>query len=359
MKKLIILPFLFLVACGSNSEEIKPMKKSITESIYASGILESENQYTAFVTANGIVNEIYFTEGDSIFNGSPILSISSVAQQLNKDNAQLVAAFQDINSNQGKLSESKQRIELARTKMVNDSIQNSRQKQLFAKGIGAKVELEAAQLAYQNSRVNYLSAKENYNDLSRQLKLNSQQAKNNLRLVTSSQNDFTLKSMVDGEVYSLNVAIGEIVSPQTPIAVLGSKDKFILKMQVDEYDINEVRLGQKVIVTLNSDRYKSYEAKITQLYPLMNPQSKSFLVEAEFVTRPKRLYPNVTFEANILIRSKENVILIPREYLIDGMYVMKKNSEEKVPVKIGLKDYKMVEIVEGVGMNDVLIKPTI
>lgn len=353
----MFLPLFFLFSCGEDVEEIKPVKMAITESIYASGSLESKNQYTAYATASGIVKHIYATEGDSVLNGSPVLAISSIAQQLNKDNAALMASFQDLSANQGKLRDAKQMIELARTKMVNDSIQYDRQKKLDAKGVGVKIELEATELSYKNSKVNYNSAKTNYSDLNRQLQLNSQQAKNNLKLVTSAQNDYTLTSLVHGEIYSLNVAVGEIVSSQTPIAVIGEKNAFVLKMQVDEYDINSVEVGQKVMVVLNSDREKTYEAKITRLFPLMNPQSKTFLVEAEFVTRPKNLYPNVTFEANILIRSKDNVILIPREYLIDGQFVMKKKAKEKTPVKIGLKDYKMVEIIEGVTLEDVLVKP--
>lgn len=358
MKKFVFLPLFFLLSCGSDTEEISPIKKSITESIYASGSLETSNQYTAYATASGIVSKIYANEGDDVFNGSPILAISSVAQQLNKDNASLVAAFQDLESNQGKLREAKQRIEVARTKMMNDSIQFNRQKQLDAKGIGSKVELETTQLTYQNSKLGYLSAKENYNDLNRQLKLNSQQAKNNLRIVTSAENDYTLKSLVEGQIYGLNVEVGEIITPQTPIAILGAKNDFILKMQVDEYDINQVKIGQKVFVTMNSDRYKTYEAKISKIYPMMNAQSKSFLVEAEFITRPDRLYPNVTFEANILVNTKSNALLIPREYLMEGDFVMKKGAEQKSKVKIGLKDYKMVEITSGLQLNDVLILPT-
>lgn len=356
MKYIVFLPIFFLFSCGNNQEETSPVESSITESIYASGSLEGRNQYTAYATASGIVHEIYFMEGDSIYNRSPILSISSVAQQLNKENAKLVAAFQDISSNQGKLREAKQRIELARSKMMNDSIQYGRQKKLNERGVGAAFELEATELSYKNSKVSYVSAKENYNNLKRQLELNSRQAKNNLKLVSSTQNDFTLKSLLDGELYSLNVEVGEIISPQTPIAVLGEKNEFVLKMEVDEYDINSVEKGQKIMVVLNSDRTNTYEATLTRVYPMMNVQSKTFLVEAEFVTRPQKLYPNVTFEANIIIESKENALLIPREYLIDKSYVMNDNGD-KIKVKTGLMDFNQVEIIEGLSKSDVIVKP--
>jgi|TARA_R110000737_G_scaffold327084_2_gene341115 HlyD family secretion protein len=351
----IIVSALLLFSCGEKEKGILPVKQNITESVYASGNVESKNQYTAFATASGIVNKIYASEGDAVMNGSPVLSISNIAQQLNKDNAQLMANFSDINANQGKLREAIQAIDLARFKMKNDSLQWDRQKQLAAKNLNSKIELESATFAYENSKLNYSAAKTNYSDLKRQLDLNSQQAKNNLRIMTSSASDFTLKSMVDGEVYSLNVEVGELVSPQTPIAVLGEKDKYVLKMQVDEYDIDKLILGQKTMVTLNSDKSKVYEANITKIYPLMNTMTRTFEVEAEFTKRPERLFPNVSFEASIVIQTKKDALLIPREYLQDDNKVLLKGGKE-VKVTTGLMDYKMVEILSGLKATDEIVK---
>jgi multidrug efflux pump subunit AcrA (membrane-fusion protein) len=353
----IIAGFLGLVSCGEKEKGVFPVNQDLTESVYASGTVESRNQYMAFAAASGIVNKIYVTEGEAVINGGPVLSIFSIAQQLNKDNAQLNAAFSDINANQGKLREASQMIELAKFKMQNDSLQLDRQKQLYAKNVSSKIELEQATLLYQNSKSNFSSAKTNYSDLKRQLDLSSKQAKNNLRIMSSSASDFTLKSMVDGELYALNVAVGEVVTPQTPIAILGEKNNYILKMQVDEYDIDHIQIGQKVVVVLNSSKSNTYVAKVTKIYPLMNAATRTFLVEAEFTKRPEKLYPNVSFEANIVIQTKENALLIPREYLTEDNKVTLRDGKT-VQVKTGLRDYKMIEIISGVSKTDELIKPT-
>jgi HlyD family secretion protein len=89
---------------------------------------------------------------------------------------------------------------------------------------------------------------------------------------------------------------------------------------------------------------------------LMNLQSKTFLVEAEFVQAPDILFPNVTFEANILIQTKESALLIPREYILNDSIVTKSNGTQVV-VKTGLKDYQMIEILSGISASDELIKP--
>ena len=88
----------------------------------------------------------------------------------------------------------------------------------------------------------------------------------------------------------------------------------------------------------------------------MNKKTKTFLVEAEFVVQPEVLYPNITFEANIILNVKSNVILIPRNYLVKDSIVYDKNGE-KIIVKTGLKDYRKVEITSGLSENDAITLP--
>jgi HlyD family secretion protein len=54
-----------------------------------------------------------------------------------------------------------------------------------------------------------------------------------------------LKSEVNGRIYALLKEKGEMVNAQTPLAVLGSADEFVLEMQVDEYDIVKVKLDKR------------------------------------------------------------------------------------------------------------------
>jgi hypothetical protein len=77
----------------------------------------------------------------------------------------------------------------------------------------------------------------------------------------------------------------------------------------------------------------------------MNVQSKTFTIEAEFVQAPKVLYPNISFEANVLINTKKDALLIPRNYLLNDSIVENKSGEQLI-VKTGLKDYQMVEILQ-------------
>lgn len=353
---LLFAASLFLITCKDNKEKTKPTIKSITESVYASGIIKSKNQYQAFAPVNGIIQEIYVNEGDTLKKGQKILLISNETQKLNKENALLSAQFSDNKNNQGKLNDAQQLVELAKIKLRNDSSLFFRQKVLWEKNVGSKIDLDQKELNYQNSKSNYFSSQTKCEDLKRQIDFSSSQSKKNLEISSKLENDFTLKSEIDGVVFSILKTKGEMVSLQTPLAIIGDASEYILEMQVDEYDIFKIKIGQFVYVTLDSYKGQVFEAKVSKVFPIMNERSKSFLVEAEFINPPPTLLPNISLEANIVLKTKENALIIPRNYLVNDSIVLDANGG-KISIKTGLKDYQNVEIIEGLRPENEIIKP--
>ena len=171
-KILLFFSVVLFFSCKIRVETIQPTRESISESIYASGIVKSRDQYQAYATVNGIVEKVLVVEGDKVKKGQVILTISNEAQRLNKENAELAANFSDYNANQGKLNESKLLLELSKNKMKNDSALFFRQSALWQQQIGTKVEFEQRDLAYQNSKAAYYSSLVRLADLKRQLDFN-------------------------------------------------------------------------------------------------------------------------------------------------------------------------------------------
>lgn len=357
MSRYLILVFaVFSLSCKKKQEKINPTTASITESIYASGLIKSKNQYQAFSTVNGIIETVFVSEGDTVKKGDPLFAISNETQQLNKENAALTAQFSDFNNNQGKLNDAKLLIDQARNKMRNDSLLFSRQTALWKEQIGTKNELDQRELAYNSSKDQYHSAILKYEDLKKQLDFSSAQSKKLLQLNNKLENDFTIRSEINGVVYSLNKVKGEIAGTQSPLAIIGDAKNFILEMQVDEFDIIQIKKGLPVLVSLESYKGQVFEASVTKINPIMNERSKSFLVEAEFKQQPPQLYPNISFEASIVLRTKDNVLLIPRNYLLNDSTVVKANGEKQI-IKTGLKDYNSIEVLSGLSAKDELLKP--
>jgi len=354
-----MFPYLLLLslfACKDRQERIHPVLSSISESVYASGILKSGEQYQAFATVSGVIRKRFLEVGDTVSKGAPILLISRETQQLNKENAKLNAVYNSAAANQGKLESAGQEMETAHNKMLNDSVLLVRQRLLWQQDIGTKVQLEDRELAAKQSRTAWYAATVNVKDLKRQINFTAAQSRNNLKLTQQVEKEFILRSGVDGKVYALYKENGESVNPQTPLALLGHDAGFLLEMQVDEYDIARVAFGQRVLVTMDSYKGMVFEARVMKIYPAMNDRSKTFLVEAAFIRPPAKLFPNATLEANIIIRTKKNALLIPRTCLVNDSTVLMADDKTRI-IKTGLSDYNQVEVLSGLDQHDELKKP--
>jgi HlyD family secretion protein len=345
-----------LTACSNKEEKTRPVLEAITESVYASGVVKSRNQYQLFPTVSGIVQQVLVKEGEVVQQGDPLLIIENTAARLRAENARIAAEFARVSTNTEKLQELQAAIALARSSMENDSLLLARQRTLWSSNIGSRLQLEQRELAYKNSRTAYESALLRYQDLKKQLDFAARQARKNLQISEHQADEFVLRSETKSRIFSLLKEKGELVSPQTPVAILGDADTFMLELQVDEYDIARIRPGQKVFLNLDSYRGQVFEARIEKINPAMNERTRSFVVEASFVRAPPVLYPNLTAEANIIIRQKEKALTIPRDYLLDDSFVLRETGE-RVPVKTGIKDYQKVEILDGISQEDVLVKP--
>ncbi|SIS73592.1 efflux RND transporter periplasmic adaptor subunit [Belliella pelovolcani] len=345
-----------LFACSTPPETTFPIKKNISESVFASGLIKAKNQYRAFANTNGILSSLSVEEGELVEEGQILLEISNESTKLSRETAELAREFADRRENELKIKEVEVSIEFARIKFENDSLLLSRQENLWKQGIGTANDLEQRRLNFQNSKTQYLSAQLRYRDFKRELEFNERNASKNLAISKSVEGDLSLRSKIAGKVYALLVEKGEMVNPQTPLAIIGSADEFILEMQVDEYDVAKVKEGQRILVKLDSYRGEIFEAVLRKINPIMDERTKSFTVEAEFVQKPDVLYPNLNFEANILIQAKENVLTIPRNYLIQDRFVLAADGDT-LEIQTGLKDYQLVEVLGGINEQTKLKKP--
>ena len=76
MKYTIFLSLLIFSSCKDKFENTKPTIGVVTESVYAYGVIKSENQYTVFSTVSGILKKI------DVVVGQIILKKSIVATQI-------------------------------------------------------------------------------------------------------------------------------------------------------------------------------------------------------------------------------------------------------------------------------------
>lgn len=353
---LILLSAIILLgSCKQKKVSIMPQTNNITESVYASGNVKSKNQYEVFSKSNGILKKILVKEGDHIKKGDILFELDNRNTKFSVENAKVAANTADFNVNAEKLKDAENTVKLASIKLYNDSLLNDRQKNLWSNNVGTKIELEQRELNYQNSKVTLESIKVKYDDLKRQLMLASEQTKNNLAIAQTMDDDLFIRSDVDGIVYKINKEQGELVTSLSPIGVIGTNE-FLVELNIDELDITKVKLQQQVIIRMDSYKSQIFEATLTSIDPMMNDRTRSFKAEATFTHAPPTLYPSLTVEANIVINTKQNVITIPRNYLLNDTSVMLENGDIQ-KVEIGLKDYNLAEIKGGINTSTKIVLP--
>lgn len=357
---LIIMGILFLklfLACSSEQEKVLPQRTSLTESVYSSVTIQPDSLYQAYAIVAGILDKNLVEEGALVEKGDAILQVINTAPQLNTDNAKLTfqLATENYNGSSAVLKGIQDQITAAKLKLKNDSINYYRQKRLWEQNIGSKIEFDNRQLAFELSQNNLSLLKNQYERTKNDLRTKVQQASNSYKSAQISTTDFTVSSKINGKVYALYKNTGELVTTLEPLASIGSSAIFLIELLVDEVDIVKVKLHQKVLLTLDAYHDEVFEAKVSKIYPRKDERSQTFKVEAIFDNIPKVLYPGLSGEGNIIIAQREEAVVIPKSYLIDGNKVQTENG--LVEVKLGLQNLDKIEIVEGIDENTEILKP--
>jgi len=361
MKIIKYIPFLALVisiGCSGDSEKIKPQQREITESVYASGIVKAGKQYEVFATTGGILKEILINEGDTVAEGHALFIIDNKVSSLSAENARLAMeqSADKTTSNSNLLRDTEGRLKLAAEKLKNDSLLFVRQQSLWSQQVGSKIDLEKRELAYRAAATDYQSVLNQYQQLKKDLQKGYEQSQNSYQILKKQQEDYTIKSLFDGIVFSINKEKGELVTTGNPLAVIGQAGNYTIELQVDEYDIVKVKAGQKVFLSLDSYRGQVFEAVITLVAPIMNTRTRTFTVYATFTSQPATLFPNLTVEANILVARKKDALVIPASYLIGDGKVLTA-PKETTAVTIGISNAEWVEITGGLNATQDVYPP--
>ncbi|GAB4133095.1 MAG: efflux RND transporter periplasmic adaptor subunit [Raineya sp.] len=337
--------------------------KEMTEAVYASGSILPKDEYKVFAMADGTLSKKMVHEGDSVKSGQILLLINNQQQQIRLQNAQ--EAYQIAQKNYDYtqspvLKELQTAIRVAQTQMQNDSVNYVRFKNLWQENATSKIEYDKYTLIYENSKNNYLLQKARYEKAKNDLLLNLQNTQSQLLLNSEINQDYAVRSLLNGKVYEIYKEEGEAVRRGEVIALLGSYQQFYLQMSIDETDIDKIKVGQEVLVKVDIHKDKIFRAKVSKIYPRLSRQNQSFRVDAE-LDKEQALegFSGLTAEANIIIQSKAKALVIPKAYLLenDSLWIEKEGEKQKIAIKKGIENFEWVEIIKGLENNTKVLKP--
>lgn len=274
--KIVFVLFAFLLtSCNKKIIETKPVRKNITETVFASGFLVPDNQYNLTSLTDGYIVKLTFEEGDIVKKGSLLAIVENEQSNINaKSSKQLLSiASSNASQNSPALRQINTNIEMAKQKLKQDENQVARYKNLYELHSIPKLEYENTLLALENSKSNLLALQENYLLIKQQAdqQLIIQKSQSQVNDFLESNNKVT--AIIDGKVYKKKKQLGDLARKGDVIAVIGNPNKIYALLSVDESNISKIKLNQKVIVQLNTNKEKNYNGVVTQIYPSFDEQN--------------------------------------------------------------------------------------
>ncbi|MCL9981006.1 MAG: efflux RND transporter periplasmic adaptor subunit [Bacteroidia bacterium] len=342
----------FLLSCGEKYESANAERKNIVHSVYASGKVKALNQYEVRPLSTGRFLGYTVKEGETVKVGQEIGKISTNIQLNNIELAEMQS--QQAELPEYDLMQLRNQILLARKTLEQDSIDYERQNKLFSEGIGSKNQLELRKLKLEASKSQLTILTSKRLQLQKQKRYSQKIAELNESNANENLKFFKISSEIEGQLFSLPLKKGDLVGPQQIAAVVGSGKSFFIELEIDEVDLDKIKLGQEVWIKMDAFS-KSFNAKISKITPAIDVKTQSFKAEAVFTENIPFLVPGLTAEANIVIETKNNALVIPQKFLKENNQV--ETSEGLKTISTGLKSELFIEVLDGLKDGETVLLP--
>lgn len=348
---------LLLVACGQPQQETTPIRKHITETVFASGTLEADGSYELTAQTDGYLQKVLFAENDVISQGQLLAVIQNEQNQLNAQSAHTLyeLAKSELSPNAPQLAQALNSAEMAKQKMMQDSVTAYRYQALANANALAKIDYEKAWIAFQNAKTELKNTLQQYEYLraqaKQQLVINESQSNVNRSLWAYNQ----LSAIKAGKVYKKLKQEGDFVRRGEAIALIGNPALLYAQVSVDERSINKVKIGQNAAVRLNIDTEKTYQAKVAEILPTFDEATQSFIVKIHFAEPLGFGIARTQLQANIIVGEQKNALLIPRKFLSYSGEVMLKGATAPSKVTTKIVSSEWVQVVAGLNANSVIV----
>lgn len=284
LKPICPLALLLIVsACGKENkirlETVRAERGSLTETVTATGTLESVTQVDVGTQVTGIIDKLYADYNSVVRKGELIAEIEKTVLE------------SDYKSAEANVMSAQYTYEYNRTNYLRD-------KELHDKQLISDYEFQTSQKEYDVSKASYDKAV-----------ADRVRAAKNL-------NYAEIYSPIDGIVISRDVEVGQTVVSSMNVAnlyTIADLDNMQVVGDVDEADIGQVKVGQKVIFSVDAYPDDLFEGTVTQVR--LSPTTESNVVTYEviaYVPNPDhKLIPGLTANLTIYTMSENDVLLLP------------------------------------------------
>lgn len=320
----------------------KTGKRTIIETVNASGKLSPEVEVKVSPDISGEIVELTVAEGDSVKKGQVLARIYADIYTTQRDQAAAV-----VNQQEASVSNSSAQLQALKASLDQTKKAYDRQKQLLDEKVISRSEFEQAENAY-------LSAEANLNAATQGIRGGQAgilSARANLSKADKDLSRTAILAPMNGVVSLLNVKKGERVVGNSMMAgteMMRVADLSVMECIVDvgENDIPKVNLGDTSIVEIDAYTNHKFKGIVTQIASsnstasqtaattsndvtnykvhirLLTESYKDLLGEAKGKKYPFR--PGMSASADIQTKRRESVLAVP----INAVTTREKNSDK-------------------------------
>ena len=389
---------------GLTVEVEKIQKRDLESIVSASGKVRAKTTVNISANTMGRVTKLAVEEGDRVKLGQFLMEIDprQLRTQVERGDAGLSAQRTAVDSAKTGLESARLSLSLAKDTL-------KRQQDLWKEQLTTKQDLDRAvndvQLRERDveARQSTITAE---TTRIRQTQADLENAKYNLSQVT-------IDSPIDGIITRRNIELGENVmigtmnNAGTVLLTVADMSVIEAELEVDETDIPNVKIGQKVQVSIDAIPDKKFPAKVTEVgnSPIQTAASASsqainFKVVVTLEGQIPEVRPGFTCTADITTATRKDVVSLPiqattvRELVYDekgnvvkppatdpktgrpvlvataattelkpgqtkketeGVFTAKAGKVEFVPIKTGIAGEKYFEVLSGLKEGDEVI----
>jgi HlyD family secretion protein len=302
----VVVALLLIALLGGSKEQIinvqteKVMKRDITQTVSATGKIESEFKVTITPEVTGEIVSLPIKDGDKVQKGKLLIQIKGDLYVAQKDRAE--ANLQSAEAN----------LAMRKAELDKVTTEFQRAKELHSKKLSSDAELETANSSYLTSKALYESAEANV-----------LQAQASLKEIVEGLNKTTIYSPMKGTVTQLNVELGERVfgagfTQGTDIMTVSDLNNMEARVEVDENDVVLISIGDTARVKIDAFEDRIFKGIITQIGNSAQTQGLgtqeevvNFEVRIKLIDLDEQLRPGMSCTADIETETVKNVLSIP------------------------------------------------
>jgi Cu(I)/Ag(I) efflux system membrane fusion protein len=169
----------------------------------------------------------------------------------------------------------------------------------------------------------------------------------------------TIPSPASGFVIEKNVVEGASIDPGMRLFRIAALNKVWVEADVYEGDLRHVRVGQTATVTLDFLPGRSYEAKVSYIYPFLDPKNRTVRVRTELANKDLDLRPGMYAtielaadpEPRLQVPASAVVYTGPRRIVFLDLGEGRFRPQE---VRVGSQANGMYEVLEGLHAGDIV-----